>query len=104
MGSSPVVIRAKKMVYISPDGRVEDPNTWSIAKAKRIFWNFVDGVILFVQTLVNPNASRRGDRYVTQYGAPSSRSSGLYSSNTQRRIGRPGGVGGASPPPVSAGG
>ncbi|XP_057376281.1 selenoprotein K-like [Daphnia carinata] len=86
------------MVYISAGGQVVQNDGWSIQKVKRTFWNFVDGVLLFFQTLISPASNRRGSRYVTQYGAPGS------SGRSQRRIGRPGNVSGVAAPPCGAGG
>merc|ERR1711911_34147 len=91
-----------KMVYISSNGQVQDSNSWSFQNIKRTFWNFIDGCLLFFQTLVMPNSSRRGDRYVTSIGAPRS---GLFNnSRTERRIGRPASCSGVAPPPAGGGG
>merc|ERR1712189_114557 len=91
-----------EMVYISSNGQVQDSHGWSLQNVKRTFWNFIDGVLLFFQTLVMPNSSRRGDRYVTSIGAPRS---GLYNnSRTERRIGRPATSCGVSAPPAMGGG
>jgi len=88
------------MVFVSRDGQlVSESDGWSLQKLKRTFWNFVDGFLLFFQTLLPINANPRGHRYVTEYGS-SQRSGG----SVQRRIGRPGNVSGIAAPPCGAGG
>lgn len=85
------------MVYISSSGQLQGDQGWSLQKLKRTFWNFVDGFLLFFQTLIPINTiNPRGQRYVTQYG-PSG-------ATTQRRIGRPGAVSGVAAPPCAPGG
>lgn len=87
--------KSRKMVYVSSDGQLQSASDgWSLQRLKRTFWNFVDGFLLFFQTLL-PVGNPRGNRYVTEYGRQQPSGGAV-----QRRIGRPGNVSGITAPPA----
>jgi len=89
------------MVYVSSDGSVSHNKGWSLSTIPDLLWAFVNGVTLFVQTLVNPALTARGSGYVSDRRAPGR---GGPPGAPRRRMGGFGSMGGASPPPASAGG
>jgi len=89
------------MVYVSSDGSVSHDRAWSIGGIPDLFWGLINGVVLFVQTLVNPALTARGSGYVTDRRAPGR---GGPPGAPRRRMGGLGSMGGASAPPASAGG
>ncbi|XP_076028332.1 selenoprotein K-like [Oratosquilla oratoria] len=87
------------MPYISSSGNLGESREWSLSRIPDLFWGFINFIVLFFQTLVNPNLTKRGNSYTSDYrpgsgpppGPPSRRLGGL------RRMGGPG------PPPMGGG-
>ncbi|XP_074861446.1 selenoprotein K isoform X2 [Carettochelys insculpta] len=92
------------MVYIS-NGQVLDTQSrapWSLSFITDFFWGIADFVVLFFQSIVQPDLRRRGctsssnSRYDDGRGPPGF---------PRRRMGRINhGGGGPSPPPMAGGG
>lgn len=93
------------MPYVSNDGTVVESRDWSLLSfgaIPELFWGAVEFVSLFFRTLINPNTTRRGSNYSTEYRAGSQRPPAA----PQRRIRGVGrfGAGGPACPPMAAGG
>jgi len=58
------------MVYISSSGDLERSRTWSLSRVPSYFYEFIEFLSLFVQTLVQPQLTRRGTAYEAQRRAP----------------------------------
>jgi len=69
------------MAYVTGDGRVLESRPWSLAALIDMFWGFINVVVLFFRTLINPDSSKKGDNTTSDY----------------RRPGRPGGGPGHGP-------
>lgn len=86
------------MVYLS-NGQVFEGRPWSISAIVAAFWGLINFIVLFFKTLINPNISKGGPSYTTDYrhnGRPGEHG---------RRIGRVRGPGGSpSAPPMGGGG
>lgn len=90
------------MTYISANGNLaRDGQGWSLSRVPDLFWGLANFIVLFFQTLINPELSSRGNRYVSDYRAPGR---GLPPGPPRRRFGGLPRSGGASAPPVSGGG
>ena len=91
------------MVYIAGDGRVLESRPWSIAALTDLFWSFVNVIVLFFRTLINPDSGAKGDRFTTDYRSTGGR--GPPPGPRRRFGGFGGGAGGPSgPPPMMGGG
>lgn len=91
------------MVYIAGDGRVLESRPWSFAAFTDLFWGFVNVIVLFFRTLINPDSNAKGDRYTTDYRSTGGR--GPPPGPRRRFGGFGGGTGGPSgPPPMMGGG
>lgn len=92
------------MVYIAGDGRVLESKPWGIHTITDMFWGLINFLSIFFTTLVNPNASSKGDGYTTDYRNTGGRGP-PPGGGPRRRFGGFGGSGGApSGPPPPAGG
>ncbi|XP_047490254.1 selenoprotein K-like [Penaeus chinensis] len=89
------------MPYISSSGNIGGDQGWSLSKIPNLFWGLVNFIVLFFQTLINPDLTKRGDGYSSSYGAPGR---GPPPGPPSRRIGRIHRGGGAAPPPMGGGG
>ena len=58
------------MAYITGDGRVLESRPWSLAAFIDMFWGFINVVILFFRTLINPDSTKKGDNASTDYRRP----------------------------------
>lgn len=61
------------MVYVSADGTIGSRSPWSPSRIVELFWAVVNVVVLFFQTLFQPDKYRRGDSYTSGYGSRSNR-------------------------------
>uniref|UniRef100_A0A8D9A3Z2 Selenoprotein K n=1 Tax=Cacopsylla melanoneura TaxID=428564 RepID=A0A8D9A3Z2_9HEMI len=59
------------MVYIAPDGSMGESRPLSVSKVVDLFWSGIDFIVLFFQTLINPNLHKKGPGYTTDFRAPS---------------------------------
>ena len=89
------------MVYVTGDGRVVQSRPWSFGAVTDIFWGFINVIVLFFRTLINPDSTAKGDRYTTDYRSTGGRGPPPA---PRRRFGGFGGRGGAAGPPPMAGG
>ncbi|KAI5701242.1 hypothetical protein M8J76_006174 [Diaphorina citri] len=64
------------MVYIAPDGTMAESRPLSVSKVVDLFWSAIDFIMLFFQTLINPNLHKKGPGYTTDYRPPSGGSGG----------------------------
>jgi len=84
---------------------VDSRSPWRLSLIPELFWGIVNFVVLFFQTMFNPNASSRGDRYSTDYRPNGGGNDPFGPGGGPRR--RMGGVrrgGGPAPPPMAGGG
>ncbi|KAM9326238.1 selenoprotein K [Gastrophryne carolinensis] len=90
------------MVYIANgqvlDGQRRSP--WRLSFITDLFWGVTDFIVLFFQSIIRPDISRRGcssssSRYDDGRGPPG---------NPRRRMGRIDHSSGPSPPPMAGGG
>jgi len=100
------------MPYIS-GGEVLDSrqrSVWLLSSLTDIFWNIINFFAMFVQTMINPNYSSRGDRYTTDYRVTGRQSHGGGGpppppAPPRRRMGGFGRAqGGPACPPMAGGG
>ncbi|XP_018025316.1 selenoprotein K [Hyalella azteca] len=90
------------MVYISANGSLgQGSEGWSLSRIPNLFWGLTNFIVLFFQTLVNPQLSRRGNSYISDYRAPGR---GPPPGPPRRRMGGLHRMGGAGPPPMAGGG
>lgn len=66
-----------------------------------MFWGLINFVVLFFQTLINPDLTKRGTGYTSNYSAPGR---GPPPGPPRRRMGGLFRTGGAAPPPMAGGG
>ncbi|XP_059169727.1 selenoprotein K-like isoform X2 [Physella acuta] len=90
------------MPYISASGQVVDSRSpWRLSIIPDMIWGFINFIILFFQTMINPNKTARSDKYTSDYRRPGGGGGG----GPSRRMGGFGGRGGNAPgPPPMAGG
>jgi len=83
---------------------LDNQSPWRLGYIPELFWGLVNFIVLFFQTLVNPDSSSKGSGYSTDYRVGNQRPFGP-GGGPQRRMGgfRRGG-GGAAPPPMAGGG
>ena len=55
------------MVYMGRDGQVLQSRPWGLNSLTDLFWGFINFVTIFFTTLINPNATAKGDGYATDY-------------------------------------
>ena len=55
------------MVYMGRDGQVLESRPWGLNSLTDLFWGFINFVTIFFTTLINPNATAKGDGYTTDY-------------------------------------
>ncbi|KAM4722088.1 selenoprotein K [Rhinophrynus dorsalis] len=93
------------MVYISNgqvlDGQSRSP--WRLSFITDLFWGITDFFILFFQSIISPDLSRRGGRTIHSSSSSSGKNDGPPGF-PRRRMGRINGGGGPSPPPMAGGG
>ena len=58
------------MVYVMGDGRVVESRPWSFGAITDMFWGFINVVVLFFRTLINPDGSNKGNNTSTDYRRP----------------------------------
>ena len=86
------------MVYINNDGRVMQSRPWSFGAVSDMFWGFINLIVLFFQTLINPGLTSKGDNHRTDYRSTGGRGP-PPGGGPRRRMGGFGGQGGAAGPP-----
>jgi len=89
------------MVYVSQGGTLQGQQGWSLSSIPDMFWGAINFIVLFFQTLVNPDLTKKGSGYTNNYSNPGR---GPPPGPPRRRLGGLGRQGGASPPPMSGGG
>lgn len=89
------------MPYISPDGHVGARSGWSLATIPTLFWNFINFIVLFFQTLINPDGKSWGNSQSSSSGSSGRRPP---PGPPPRRMGRINHGGGPGPPPMAGGG
>ena len=75
---------------------VQQSNPWGFGAFMDMFWGFINVIVLFFRTLINPDSTAKGDRYVTDYRSTGGRGPPPA---PRRRFGGFGGRGGAAGPP-----
>jgi len=91
------------MVYVTGDGRVLESRPWSFAAIVDMFWGFINVVVLFFRTLINPDSSKKGDNATKDYRRPGRPGPGSGPGSGPRIRGfRQGGA--PSSPPMAMGG
>ncbi|KDR20443.1 selenoprotein K-like [Zootermopsis nevadensis] len=55
------------MVYVSSSGTIQDKSPWSISRLIALLWGFLNFIVMFFKTLINPDMNRHGDRYTRDY-------------------------------------
>lgn len=92
------------MVYIDSQGRVLQSRPFGLATLTDGFWGVITFLSLFFQTLFNPDLTKKGTGYSTDYRANGGR--GPPPSGPRRRFGGfgPASGGGPSAPPMRGGG
>ncbi|XP_025107123.1 selenoprotein K-like [Pomacea canaliculata] len=91
------------MVYVSGGQILNSKSRWRLSFIPDIFWGIINFIVLFFQTMINPNMSKRGSAYTSDYRPPGSGPGGPPG-GPRRRMGGFGGGGGApSPPPMGGG-
>ncbi|XP_050735880.1 selenoprotein K-like [Eriocheir sinensis] len=88
------------MPYISPDGRIGGQSGWSLTSIPALFWGFINFIVLFFQTLINPDAANRGSGQ-SSYSGYSGRKP--PPGPPPRRMGRVNHGGGPGAPPMGGG-
>ncbi|XP_042218631.1 selenoprotein K-like isoform X2 [Homarus americanus] len=89
------------MPYISSGGNIGGQREWGLSTIPNLFWGFINFIVLFFQTLVNPDLTKRGNSYASDYSAPGR---GPPPGPPRRRMGGLHRSGGAGPPPMAGGG
>lgn len=75
---------------------VQQSNPWGFRAFMDMFWGFINVIVLFFRTLINPDSTAKGDRFVTDYRSTGGRGPPPA---PRRRFGGVGGGGGAAGPP-----
>ena len=70
---------------------------WSFGAVTDMFWGFINLIVLFFQTLINPGLTSKGDNHRTDYRSTGGRGP-PPGGGPRRRMGGFGGQGGAGPP------
>jgi len=91
------------MVYMGRDGQVLESRPWGLNSLTDLFWGFINFVTIFFTTLINPNATAKGDGYTTDYRNTGGRGP-PPGGGPRRRMGGFGGQGGGPSAPPPAGG
>jgi len=74
------------MPYISSDGQIsESRSIWRLSFITETIWGIINFVILFFQSMINPNKNSRGAGYTSDYRRPGGGGSG--SGAPTRRMG-----------------
>ena len=91
------------MVYVSGDGQILQSRPWSLGAIGDMFWGFINVIVLFFRTLINPDSTAKGDKFTTDYRSTGGRGP---PPPPRRRFGGFGGRGGgpSGAPPMAAGG
>ncbi|NXQ64507.1 SELK protein, partial [Anthoscopus minutus] len=92
------------MVYIS-NGQVLDNQSrapWSLSSITDFFWSIADFVVLFFQSIIQPDLRRRGYTSSSYSGYQDGRGPPAHPRRRMGRINHWGG--GPSPPPMAGGG
>lgn len=89
------------MTYISSDGRIGGGGGWSLSTIPNLLWGFVNFIVLFFQTMINPDLTKRGNGYSSNYR---STGRGPPPGPPSRRMGRLRGNDSPGIPPMPGGG
>ncbi|KAK6994789.1 selenoprotein K [Biomphalaria glabrata] len=90
------------MPYITSKGDITDSKSlWRLGTITEFIWGIINFIVLFFQTLVNPNKNAKGNKYSSDYRRPGGGGGG----GPSRRMGGFGGGGndGPGPPPMAGG-
>uniref|UniRef100_A0A8C4R3A6 Selenoprotein K n=1 Tax=Eptatretus burgeri TaxID=7764 RepID=A0A8C4R3A6_EPTBU len=77
---------------------------WRLSIIPELFWAVVNFVVLFFQTMFQPDLTRKGKGHSSNYGTSRDGRGGPPPGGPFRRMGRINPGGGPSPPPVAGGG
>jgi len=92
------------MVYVNSDGTVLNSRPWSFGAVIDMFWGFINIIVLFFKTLIQPDLTSKGEGHTTDYRSTGGRGP-PPNGGPRRRFGGFGGRGGAAgPPPMMGGG
>ncbi|KAF4532422.1 hypothetical protein B566_EDAN003875 [Ephemera danica] len=58
------------MVYVSSGGTIGRRSPWNPSTWIEWFWTFINAIVLFFRSLVNPGLNRAGSQYTTDYRPP----------------------------------
>jgi len=92
------------MPYISNSGQLSDSRSpWRLSIIPELIWGLINFIVLFFQTMANPNKNAKGEKYTSNYRRPGG---GGPDGGPKRRMGGFGGKGGEGPnaPPMAGGG
>jgi len=93
-------------VYVS-GGQVVDSKPWSLGSVQEMFWGFVNFVVLFFKTMIQPDLTSKGGNMSSSYRAGRGGGGGGPGGpppGPRRRMGGVGGGSGPSSPPMAGGG
>jgi len=81
---------------------MESRSPWRLSFIPEMIWGVINFIVLFFQTMINPNKNKKGDKYNTDYRKPGD---GGPDGGPRRRMGGfRGGRGGPDAPPMAGGG
>ncbi|XP_067002949.1 selenoprotein K [Anabrus simplex] len=55
------------MAYISSSGTIEPSPPWSLSRLIGLFWAFLNFIVMFFKTLIDPDMNRKGSQYTRDY-------------------------------------
>ncbi|KAL6072975.1 hypothetical protein QOT17_005237 [Balamuthia mandrillaris] len=55
----------RSQTYVRSDGTVGPRSSWSLSAVPDLFWGIVNGITLFVQTMISPEATQE---YLARHG------------------------------------
>lgn len=92
------------MPYISSEGQMmASQSPWRLSYIPEMLWGIINFIVLFFQTMINPNKNKMGEGYASEYSRPGG---GGPDGGPRRRMGGFGGrgAGGPNSPPMAGGG
>ncbi|XP_041348798.1 selenoprotein K-like [Gigantopelta aegis] len=92
------------MVYVSSGHILDSRSPWRLSFIPDLFWGIVNFIVLFFQTMFNPNKTKRGSSYTSDYRSGPRPGGGGGGGPRRRMGGFRGGADGPSPPPMAGGG
>ncbi|XP_046580218.1 selenoprotein K-like [Haliotis rubra] len=88
------------MVYVSEGQVLDSRSPWRLSVIPEMFWGFINFILLFFQTMYDPNKTKYGSSHTSDY-----RPGGPPGPGPRRRMGGfRAGPGAPSPPPMGGGG